>query len=512
MYTKAISSVLLGVQACLVRVEADVSKGIPYFAMTGVLSTEVREAGERIRTAIRNVGYALSSVRVIINIAPAGVRKAGTNLDLPMALAILAGMGHVPRERLEEFLIMGELGLDGSINPISGVLPAVIKAREKGITSCIVPAGNYAEANIITNMKVHPAENLKDALYVISHGVSPTIMGKKKTCSTGKITINRTDFSDIKGQYAAKRATMIAAAGRHNLLYIGPPGSGKSMLAERTPGILPPISEEESIEISGIYSAAGLLGPNGGLMEERPFRNPHHTISKAGLLGGGRYPRPGEITLSHGGVLFLDELPLFSSEVIEGLRIPLEQKKLKIVRNGQALEFPADFVLFAAMNPCKCGYFPDRNHCCCTELEISRYMGKISRPLLDRFDMTIRVDRPRYEQLTKNTMENLDTATMREAVLRAADIQKERYKGTKIHSNADLSARNVKKYCKIDDAGEDFLKNIYDSCHMSARGYHKLLKTARTIADLEGREEITMAHLSEAVAYRSIDARQEGEN
>lgn len=509
MYTKAISSVLLGVQACLVRVEADVSKGIPYFAMTGVLSTEVREAGERIRTAIRNVGYTLSSVRVIINVAPAGVRKAGTNLDLPMALTILAGMGHIPRERLEEFLIMGELGLDGSINPISGVLPAVIKAREKGITSCIVPAGNYTEANIITNMKVYAAENLCDALYVLNHDIPPIISEKKKT---DKRIVNQTDFSDIKGQYAAKRATMIAAAGRHNLLYIGPPGSGKSMLAERTPGILPPISEEESIEISGIYSAAGLFGQDGGLMEERPFRNPHHTISKAGLLGGGRYPKPGEITLSHGGVLFLDELPLFSTEVIESLRIPLEQKKLKIVRNGQALEFPADFVLFAAMNPCKCGYFPDRNRCCCTELEISRYMGKISRPLLDRFDMTIRVDRPRYEQLTKNTMENLDTATMRDAVLRAADIQKERYKGTKIHSNADLSARNVKKYCKIDDEGEDFLKKIYDSCHMSARGYHKLLKTARTIADLEEMEEITMTHLSEAVAYRSIDARREGEN
>lgn len=507
MYTKVISSVLVGVQACLVRVEADVSGGLPYFAMTGALATEVKEAQERIRTAIRNAGYSMPAARVIINVAPAGMRKAGTNLDLPMALSVLAGMGHIPGERLEDILVMGELGLNGSINPINGVLPAVIEARENKITSCIVPAENYMEAGAVSNMRIYAVKNLADALYVLNHNVLPAAIPSRKA----KPRRSSVDFSDIRGQYAAKRATQISAAGRHNLLYIGPPGSGKSMLAERMTGILPELSEEERIEISKLYSAAGMLPGDTGLVEERPFRNPHHTITKAGMLGGGRYPKPGEITLAHGGILFLDEFPLFSTDIIESLRIPLEQKQLKIVRNGQAMCFPADFVLLAAMNPCKCGFYPDRSRCCCTELEISRYMGKISRPLLDRFDMTIRVDRPKYEQLTQSEGENPDTESMRRAVERAVQIQKKRYRGTKIRFNSELPPSYIKKYCPLKEECQKFLKNIYDRCHMSARGYHKLLKTARTIADLEEQEEITLAHISEAVAYRSIDVRQEGE-
>jgi magnesium chelatase family protein len=425
-----------------------------------------------------------------------------------MAVGILADMGQIDPERLEEFMIMGELSLDGSVNRICGVLPAVCEAKTAGIHRCIVPAANYREARMVDGMSIYGVTSLADAVYALNHDVKPSeeIMSDYVRKSEGKET---GDFADIAGQYAAKRAAMIAAAGRHNLLYMGPPGSGKSMLASRIPGILPPLSRSEALEIAKIYSVAGLLEAADTGFIRRPFRNPHYSVTRTGFIGGGQYPRPGEVTLAHQGVLFLDELPLFHPEVLESLRNPLEEKQVQMIRGGQTILFPADFMLVAAMNPCRCGYYPDRNRCSCTEVEIARYMGRISKPLLDRFDMTLRVDRPSYDELAHKREKTgrmvMNTEYMKERVLGAVRIQRKRYAHQNISYNSQLSTAGILKYCKIDESCGNFLKKLYDNCTMSARGYHRLLKVARTIADLDGSYDIEAVHISEAVAYRCVE-------
>lgn len=514
MFCRVNSATLTGINAALVNVEVDLSSGIPYFAMTGILAAEIKEAGERVRTAIRNSGYKIPSSRIVVNISPAGIRKAGTALDLPIALGILADLNIVDRERLKEFLVLGELSLDGSINEINGVMPSVSEGMSNCINRCIVPKSNINEACFIKGIKAYGVESLKEAVFIINNEVP--YESQINISQILKKNRNRhiDDYDDIAGQYTAKRATMIAAAGRHNIIYMGPPGSGKTMLASRIPGILPEMTEDEVIEISKIYSAAGLIDSSRGIVCDRPFRSPHHSITKSGLYGGGRYPMPGEITLAHGGVLFLDELPLFNMEILEGLRNPIERKSIKIIRNNHMVEFPADFMLVAAMNPCKCGFYPDRNLCRCTEIDIARYTGRISRPLLDRFDICVRVDRPRFEEIDMTTGNShcadtngnhIKTSDMKIAIKNACEIQKQRYKGSNVICNSMLDNDGIKKYCKLDEESGKFIKKIYDMCNISARGYNKILKVARTIADLNGKEKISIEHISEAVACRSLD-------
>lgn len=519
MFCRVNSATLTGVNADLVNVEVDLSGGIPYFAMTGILAAEIKEAGERVRTAIRNSGYNIPSSRIVVNISPAGIRKAGTALDLPIALGILADINIVNSERIKEFLVLGELSLDGSINKIKGVLPSVSEGISNNINRCIVPKENMNEACFIKGIKAYGVKSLSEAVFTINNEIP--YESSISISNILKKNQNRQpdDFDEIAGQYTAKRATMIAAAGRHNIMYMGPPGSGKTMLASRIPGILPELTEQETIEISKIYSAAGLIDSSMGIVCDRPFRSPHHSITRSGLYGGGRYPLPGEITLAHGGVLFLDELPLFNMEILEGLRNPIERKSIKIIRNNHMVEFPSDFMLAAAMNPCKCGFYPDRNLCSCTEMDIARYTGRISRPLLDRFDICVRVDRPRFEEIAMSAgitngagRSHLTTFYMKTAVKKACEIQMQRYKGSNAACNSNLDNAGIKKYCNLDEESGKFIKKIYDMCNLSARGYNKILKVARTIADLDGKEKITMEHISEAAAFRSLDFGGEADN
>lgn len=531
MFSSVISSTISGVNAVLVNVETDVSNGMPCFTMTGIPSTEVRESGDRVRTAIRNSGYRLPALRIVINLSPAGVRKTGTALDLPIAVGILASAGVISATCITEYLIVGELGLDGRLHSVNGVLASVVSAQAQNIKKCIVPFSNIKEAAQMENMQVYGADTLSEVVDIINKNWDiddeQNIKCNIKACADGnKIETSFSgaqgypenddkDFSEVYGQYAAKRAALIAAAGRHNLLFIGPPGSGKTMLASRIPGIMPLPDRKEALEISKIYSVAGLLEGNQGIKKDRPFRAPNNNITRAGLVGGGRLPAPGEVTLAHRGVLFLDELPLYNTEVLESLRIPLEKHEICVMRNGNITVFPADFLFIAAMNPCKCGYYPDRNRCHCTDIELARYAGRLSRPLLDRFDMSVRVDKPKYDEISqvKRNNSGMTSQDMRKMVTAAVRHQQERFAAdthSKITYNGMMSSAQIKKYCHLNSECNEYIKNIYEKYNMSARGYHKVIKVARTIADLEEKDEIEIQHLMEACVYKSIDMEGEG--
>ena len=503
MFSSILSAAISGVNCVPVRVEADVSNGLPLFSMVGYLSTRVKEAQDRVCTALRNSGFSLPAKRVTVNLSPADIRKEGTGFDLPIAAALLCSFGFLDKEQVRGVCMAGELSLNGEVKGIRGILPIVEAAIKCGCKLCVIPKENLKETEFLDTIPILGVESLDEAMAC----AKKPGWGAKK--NPPRVWENQEeepeeDFSDILGQEAAKRAAVIAAAGFHNLLFIGARGSGKTMIANRIPGIFPGLSREEGLEISGIYSAAGLLSGENPILYKRPFRQPHHTISPKAMAGGGRIPQAGEITLAHRGVLFLDELPEFSRAALETLRQPLEAHKICISRINGTYEFPADFLLVAAMNPCPCGYYPDRNRCSCTDGEVSRYLGRISGPLLDRFDLCTEVKDVSADQLW-NRKKGSTSLQIRREILRVHNIQKERYRNCGVSFNGSLSGKDVEVYCQTDREGERLLKKAYEKMNLSMRGYHKILKTARTIADLDNEERIQEKHVAEAVFYRNLD-------
>ncbi len=502
MFSRVMSAAIRGVSIEIVYVETDISDGMPVFDMVGLLSSEVKESRERVRTSMKNSGWKLPPKRITVNLSPAGMPKEGGAFDLPIAMGILMTMNQVhPVINMEETLIAGEVSLDGTVNAIRGVLPMVIAGKEQGIRNFLVPKRNAAEGMAIEGVRVMGVESLLHAKRILEGEVEAE-EGKEAEKEVGKRDTAVPDFLDIRGQENVKRAAQIAAAGMHHMLMIGPPGGGKTMVASRISGILPEPDREECIEITKIHSIAGILGEQ-SMITKRPFRAPHHTVTERALLGGGARVHPGELTLAHRGVLFLDEFAEFKRGTIEALRKPLEEGEIVISRVYGTYVFPAQFMLVAASNPCKCGYYPDRKKCSCTEYEVKKYMAKMSRPLIDRMDLCVLVPEVAVEAL-QNYPKGQTSAQIRSQVEAAAMIQKERYAGTHIRFNARLTQQDIGRYCYLGKQEKTLLSKAFHTLHMSARAYYKTIKVARTIADLEGSLNIRTKHLSEALGYRMM--------
>ena len=506
MYSIVSTAIVRGIESIPIRVEADVTDGMPVFEMVGFLSAEVREARERVRTALKNCGYRLPPKRITINLSPAYVRKSGSSFDLPVAVAVLAAMGIIPKDRLEQLLIVGEVGLDGRIKPIHGVLPIVTKAAQERMDACMVPVENAKEAALLKAIRLFGVNTLEEVIKGFNDEIKFWEPEKEEIGHEKKVKRKEVpDFSEINGQQFVKRACEIAVSGRHNLLMIGPPGAGKTMIARRIPGILPKMTEEEALEVTKIYSVRGLLTESEAWMAERPFRNPHHTITPQGLAGGGMVPGPGEISLAHHGVLFLDELAEFRRETLEILRQPMEEHCVKLARLAGNYEFPSDFMLVAAMNPCRCGYYPDLNRCHCTKGMVEQYLKKISQPLLDRIDICVETKRVEYQDLIKENPHQETSAEIRKRVVAAMERQQQRFAGTNIRYNSRIPAALLTKYCRLSTKQKQYMESIYQKLELTARSYHRILRVARTIADMDGSDEILTRHLSEAVCYRNVD-------
>lgn len=509
-FSSVASASVQGLHVEIVHAEADVSNGLPMFHMVGYLSSEVKEASERVRTAIKNSGIQIPPKKTVINLAPATVKKRGPSYDLPIALSVLVSMGNIPGEKLVGTLVIGELSLDGRVRKVTGVLPIVLEARKRGYHTCILPKENAQEGKLVSDMVIIGVTHLREVCeYLCGERKIACEEAKGRTEGEPSVSGVRTvDYSDIKGQEMVKRATEVAVAGSHNLLLIGPPGSGKSMIAARIPTILPPLSEEESMEITKIYSVMGMVDKKRPLITGRPFRSVHHTVTKAALIGGGVVPAPGEISLAHGGVLFLDELAEFSKPVLEVLRQPLEEHQIRLNRKYGNYTFPADFMLVAALNPCPCGMYP-LPACQCTQSQIRQYLGHVSQPFLDRIDICIEAPKISYDEL--NAKKDAESSeTIRKRVCKAREIQNERFHGTDIRSNASLTAGEVEKYCVLGEGEERLMKRAFTTLGLTARTYHKVLKTARTIADLDGEEQILTEHLKEAIGYRMMNKKYWG--
>lgn len=512
MYSRIVSGALHGVSAYLVSVEVDITNGLPAFFMVGSLSTEVRESRERVTVALKNVGLNLPPRRITVNLSPADRKKDGTAFDLPIAVGMLEALEMVPAGVAEGILFLGELGLDGEVKKVKGVLPIVQAARAGGIRQCIVPAANAREAAVVPGMTVRKAGNILDILHFLTavNTERQEILAEVNVDTAGLFGEDGGegeegreiwDFMDVTGQESAKRAAEIAAAGFHNLLMTGPPGAGKSMIAKRIPGILPPLTLEESLEVTSVVSVAGLLKEGEALVTRRPFRSPHHTISQAALIGGSAVPRPGMISLAHRGVLFLDELPEFHRQVLDALRQPMEERKVSIARVNGNVTYPSDFMLVCAMNPCPCGYYPDRNRCRCSRTQIEKYMGRVSGPILDRMDLCVELQPVEYESL-KAKGRGESSKEIRQRVEQARRLQKARFRNTAYRFNADIGAFDMEYYCALGTDEQRCMERLYASLQLSARAYHRILRVARTIADLDGAERIGVQHLTEAACYR----------